>query len=272
MNNIPLSINGSKAIDVAVKAARLSGKAIKKGFYQHKDIEVKSKNNFVSQLDLLSEQIIIDTVKSEFPDWPVISEESSPSYTGNNFTWVIDPIDGTTNSIRGIPFVCVNIALVNNDSIELGVTYDPLRNEMFTAVKGQGAFLNRKKISVSKNTSLKEALIGSDLGYVMERGKETLEIASRLWWSVLSLRFTGSAALGLAYVASGRLGIYYHRYLYPWDVASGILLIREAGGEVIDWESKSANYRSSGVIGSNAVLGKEFISFLKSSFPSLWQS
>jgi myo-inositol-1(or 4)-monophosphatase len=262
MGDIPLSNKGHKAINIAVKAARLSGKEIRARFYGHKNVSVKSKNNFVSQLDILSEKIIIETLHDEFPDWPVISEESNPDAGSKGYTWITDPIDGTTNSIMGIPFIGINIALLNKDSIELGVTYDPLRNEMFTCVKGKGAFLNGKKIHVSKANSLKDAMIGSDLGYIAGRGKETLEIFNKLWWNVLTMRLTGSAALGLAYVACGRMGLYFHRSLYPWDIASGLLMVREAGGTVVDWELNDAGLRDKIIIASNKQLPGKFLEFL----------
>jgi myo-inositol-1(or 4)-monophosphatase len=262
MTEIPLSGKGHKAIDAAVKAARLSGKEIKARFNDRKNVQVKSKNNFVSQLDLLSERIIIDTLGSEFPDWPVISEESTPKGTSEGYTWITDPIDGTTNSITGIPFIGINIALLNKGEVELGVTYDPLRNEMFTCVKGKGAFLNKERIRVSRAVALKNALIGSDLGYVPEKGKETLEIYNKLWWSVLTMRLLGSAALGMAYVACGRFGLYFHRSLYPWDIASGLLMVREAGGDVVDWSGKKSNYRSPGIIASNRTLSGKFLDFV----------
>jgi myo-inositol-1(or 4)-monophosphatase len=262
MGDIPLSTNGCRAMDIAVKAARLSGEEIKAGFYGRKNIQVKSKNNFVSQLDLLSERIIIDTLGAEFPAWPVISEESSPKADSKGYAWITDPIDGTTNSITGIPFIGINIALLNKGEVQLGVTYDPLHNEMFTCVKGKGAFLNRKRIYVSGATKLKDAMIGSDLGYVPEKGKETLEIYNKLWWSVLSMRLLGSAALGMAYVACGRYGLYFHRSLYPWDIASGLLMVREAGGEVVDWDGNKAGYLSSGIIASNKDLPSKFLEFV----------
>jgi Archaeal fructose-1,6-bisphosphatase and related enzymes of inositol monophosphatase family len=151
------------------------------------------------------------------------------------------------------------VALVKGEDILLGVTYDPVRGELFRTEKGQGAYLNASPIKVSKEGSLKASMVSLDLGYSQQCGSEVLDVASKLWWHVHSLRIMGSGSLGLAYVACGRLGLYFHRYIFPWDIASGILMIREAGGEVTDWQGKPAGFRATEIIASNHLLHREFL-------------
>ena len=203
-------------------------------------------------------------MKNEYPDHNILSEESNAATQVAGYTWIVDPLDGTNNYVFGIPFFCTNIALVKDENILLGVTYDPLREELFRAERGQGAYLNDSAIQVSKESSLQASLVGLDLGYSDKRGRELLDIiTTKLWGQVHCLRILGSASLGLAYVACGRVNLYFHRYLYPWDVASGILLIREAGGKITDWQGQSVNFQNKQIIASNHELLNEFMLLLK---------
>ena len=257
MNNLPLARSGRSALEVAVQAAEEAGKILLAHFGSEKEVSHKGKGNLVTQVDILSEKCIVELLKREYPDHNILSEESNSSTPVAGYTWIIDPLDGTNNYVFGIPFFCTNIALVKDEDILLGVTYDPLRRELFRAERGQGAYLNDSAIHVSKESSLGASLVGLDLGYSYEQGSELLDITSKLWGHVHCLRIMGSASLGLAYVACGRVNLYFHRFVYPWDIASGLLLIREAGGEVTDWEGKPATSQDEQIIASNRRLHRE---------------
>ena len=264
MNNLPLARSGRSALEVAIQAAKEAGKILLGHFCSKKEILYKGKGNLVTEADILSEKLILELLKDEYPDCNILSEESNSSAPVTGYTWTVDPLDGTNNYVFGIPFFCTNIALAKDGDILLGVTYDPVREELFRTEKGQGAYLNDSAIQVSKEGSLGASLVGLDLGYSYKQGKEMLDIASRLRSQVHCLRIMGSASLGLAYVACGRITLYLHRSLYPWDIASGLLLIREAGGKVTDWQGKSANFQSKRIIASNHRLHQEFTAWLKS--------
>ncbi len=262
MNDLPLARSGRSALEVAVQAAEEAGKILVAHFRSEKEIRHKGKGNLVTQVDILSEKCIVELLKREYPDHSILSEESHSSTPVAGYTWIIDPLDGTNNYVFGISFFCTNIALAKDGDIVLGVTYDPLRGELFRAEKGQGVYLNDSAVQVSREGSLGACLVGLDLGYSDERGKELLDITSKLWGHVHCLRIMGSASLGLAYVACGRVNLYFHRFVYPWDIASGLLLIREAGGEVTDWEGKPATSQDEQIIASNRELHQELTGYL----------
>ncbi len=259
---LPASSHDKSAYAVAHYAAMEAGKILKARFGLHNDIKVKGKRNIVTEADLLSESKIIATIHDEFPGHAILSEESGDNLMKSEYTWIIDPLDGTNNYHFGIPFFCVNIALARQGQVVMGITYDPMRNEMFHSVKGEGAYLNRKKVFVSEVSQLGKAAVGVDLGYIPERSEEMLSITARLWTQVHCVRLMGSSCLGLAYVAGGRLGLYFHKYLYPWDLASGLLLVREAGGVVVNSRGKPATIKDNSIIASNSVLLDKFTRWL----------
>jgi len=259
MSNLPLAVSGKNTLEVASAAAQKAGEILLDYFGSVKQVKRKSQGNLVTEADILSEKFIIDFLKKEYPDFRVLSEESNSSTPINNFTWVVDPLDGTNNYTFGIPFFCVNIALVHDDDILLGITYDPVRGELFQAEKGKGAHLNGSQIRISTISALQESLIGLDLGYSHDRGKQMLDTVNRLWGQVHCVRLMGSSSLGLAYVACGRVSLYFHRYLFPWDIASGLLLVREAGGEVVDWQGRQAQLQDTELVASNPILQREFL-------------
>ena len=255
----PVSRSGKNAIEVASVAVKKAGEILLANFGAIKQVKRKSQGNLVTNADTLSEKLIIDFLKKEYPDFSILSEESHSSTLVNDYTWIVDPLDGTNNYTFGIPFFCVNIALVRDLDILLGVTYDPVREELFHAEVGKGAYLNGSLIRVATTNSLKDALIGLDLGYSHERGSQMLDVVNRLWGQVHCVRLMGSSSLGLAYVACGRISLYFHRYLFPWDIASGLLLVREAGGEVVDWRGNRAGFKDIEVVASNPRLQSEFL-------------
>ncbi len=260
MRSLPPAKSGKNALEIAISAARLAGDVLVANFGSARQVKFKGQGNLVTDADILSEKLILGLLRDEYPQWGIVSEESSASTPIVDYAWVVDPLDGTNNYAFGIPFFCVNIALVRNEDVLIGITYDPVRRELFHAVKGRGVYLNDSSIGVSKANSLQASVIALDLGYSHELGSEMLDVATKLWGRVHSMRLMGSASLGLAYVACGRLGLYFHRYVFPWDIVSGILLVREAGGQVTDWEGRPVRFRDTEIIASNAKLHREFLS------------
>ena len=262
MDSLPLACSGKSALEIAIQSAEEAGKILLAHFRSEKEIRHKGKGNLVTEVDILSEKRIVELLKREYPDHNILSEESNSSTPVAGYTWIIDPLDGTNNYVFGIPFFCTSIALARDEDILLGVTYDPVRDELFRAEEGHGAYLNDSAVQVSREGSLGASLVGLDLGYSDDRGKELLAIAGGLRRQVHCLRIIGSASLGLAYVACGRITLYLHRFLHPWDIASGLLLIREAGGKVTDWQGKPATFQNDQIIASNHRLHQEFMTRL----------
>jgi myo-inositol-1(or 4)-monophosphatase len=259
MLELPVALSGRSAREVASTAAKKAGQVLLDHFDSVKKVKRKGQGNLVTNVDILSEKLILDFLAKEYPDFGILSEESNASTSITGYTWVVDPLDGTNNYTFGIPFFCVNIALVRDETIVLGVTYDPIRRELFMAQVGEGSYLNESPIHVPKARLLPESLIGLDLGYSHDMGRKMLETMNRLWGQVHCVRLLGSSSLGLAYVACGRVSLYFHRYLFPWDIASGLLLVREAGGEVVDWKGEKANLRATELVASNIRLQREFL-------------
>lgn len=226
------------AINVVVKAARRAGDLILRHVGRVESLSVfeKSKQDYASEVDAQAEAEIIRELKRAFPDHAFLAEESGQ--TGKSrYTWVIDPLDGTSNFLHGIPHFCVSIALLDNQEPVLGVIYDPLRNEIYSATKGSGAVLNDKRIRVSQRNDLSGAMLITGFA-PRQRSKigAQLEAVRELMRDAEDVRRTGSAALDLAWVAAGRCDAYFEAGVQPWDIAAGVLLVREAGGRVSDFK------------------------------------
>lgn len=260
--NLPASRHGRSPYFVARYAALEAGKILKNRFGLKNRVEVKGRRNLVTEADFLSEKRVIEILKDEFPEFGVLSEEAGGSQSEREYAWIIDPLDGTNNYYFGIPFFCVNIALARRGEIIVGITYDPMRGEIFHSIKGKGAYLGRKRIAVSRIDRLFDSSAGVDLGYVPERSREMLSLATELWAQVHCIRLMGSSCLGMAYVSCGRLGLYFHKYIYPWDIASGLLLVSEAGGRVVNFTGADATTYDHEIIAGSPGLLKDFISWL----------
>ena len=238
------------ALNIAIKAARRAGQIINRDSTDLDLVKVAAKrpNDFVTEVDQAAEAAIIEVLQDAYPSYGILAEESGESTKGAEFQWIIDPLDGTTNFIHGFPQYAVSIALAHQGQVVHGVVYDPVRNELFTASKGRGAFLNDRRIRVSKRTKLGEALIGTGFPYrVFDRVDEYLSIFRELTQKTAGLRRPGAASLDLAYVAAGRLDGFWEYGLAPWDMAAGSLLILESGGLVADPHG-DADYMVSGDI------------------------
>jgi myo-inositol-1(or 4)-monophosphatase len=228
-------------------------------FYSLKQVSTKDDSSLVTDVDVQSEQIIRDALTVEFPNIGVLGEEMGLTGSGG-MRWVVDPIDGTRNFAAGVPHFAISIALVDGDKVLLGITYDPMRDELFHAVKNQGAFLNGEPIKTSLRTSISQAILGFDLGGIDDRSLYAIRMIEHLWPNMQSIKVLGSATLSLAYTAAGRLDVYFHHRLSSWDVAAGLVLVTEAGGQVVDRRTRRlANLGSTGVVASSPDLLEEFL-------------
>ena len=232
-----MSLNLHPMINVAIKAARAAGNIINRAALDIESVRVSQKkaNDFVTEVDHAAEKAIIDTLLAAYPGHAIWAEESGREHGAQDseFVWIIDPLDGTTNFIHGLPIYCVSIALAVNGKVEQAVVYDPTRNDLFTATRGRGAFLNDRRIRVSKRTELKGCLIST--GFPFREGdnfQEYLAMMGDVMQRTAGIRRPGAAALDLAYVAAGYTDGFFERGLQPWDVAAGSLLVTEAGGLV----------------------------------------
>ncbi|MBK7001533.1 MAG: inositol monophosphatase [Rhodoferax sp.] len=232
-----MSLNPHPMINIAVKAARIAGSIINRAALDIESVRISQKqaNDFVTEVDHAAEQAIIDTLLTAYPGHGIWAEEtgSERGAKDSEFVWIIDPLDGTTNFIHGMPVYCVSIALAVRGKVEQAVVYDPSRNDLFTASKGRGAYLNERRLRVSKRIALQDALISTGFPYRPGDDLATyLKILAEIIPRTAGLRRPGSAALDLAYVAAGYTDGFFESGLQAWDVAAGSLLVTEAGGLV----------------------------------------
>jgi myo-inositol-1(or 4)-monophosphatase len=223
-------------VTIAVRAAREAGRVITRNFNRVDRLTIadKGRNDFVTEVDRNAEAAIIEVLREKYPHHAILAEESG-AQKGNEFEWVIDPLDGTTNFLHGVPQFAVSIALKVKGRLEIGVVYDPISEEMFTASRGEGALLNDRKIRVSNRKSLDGALLGTGLPYRDFRFVDNyLGMLKDLLQDTAGIRRPGSAALDFAYTACGRTDGFWELGLQEWDFAAGALLVREAGGMVTD--------------------------------------
>ena len=231
-------------LNVAVKAARAAGAIINRAALDVESVRISQKqvNDFVTEVDHAAEATIIETLLTAYPDHGILAEESGRTHgsqTSDN-VWIIDPLDGTTNFIHGFPVYCVSIALAVRGKVEQAVIYDPSRNDLFTATNGRGAYLNERRLRVSKRTQLKESLIST--GFPFRPGdnfNNYLRMMAEVMQRTAGLRRPGAAALDLAYVAAGFTEGFFETGLSPWDVAAGSLLVTEAGGLIGNFTGES---------------------------------
>jgi len=257
----------SKTLDAVVEISRSVGSFLKSE--QEKilatDIEMKGRSNdLVSRADKEAEKRFVTFLANLYPDSGFIAEEGTSEKKGEELNWIIDPLDGTTNYLYGIPCYCTSVALVKNGELILGVIYDPEMDACFTAEKGQGAFLNGKKISVSSQENIAHALIATGFPYDdADRQRIYLDILGEVNRQTRGIRRLGSAALDMAYVACGRFDAFYEYGLQPWDVAAGAIIIREAGGVVSDFKGGDEFLFGRTLACSNKSLHGNVLGFLK---------
>ncbi len=222
--------------NIAVRAARQAGKLLLRYYGQvdAKSVSEKGRNDFVSEVDRAAETAIIDVIRKAYPHHAILAEESGET-AGNDFQWIIDPLDGTTNYLHSFPQFSVSIALRHRGQLESAVVYDPMREEMYTADRGGGAFLNDRRVRVTQRKDLHGALLGTGIPFRDQRFVDLyLAMMKTLIRDTAGIRRPGSAALDFAYLAAGRIDGFWELGLAPWDFAAGVLLVREAGGCVTD--------------------------------------
>jgi myo-inositol-1(or 4)-monophosphatase len=253
-------------LDTALAAAAAAGKVIER--FKTEPLNVKTKGqhyNLVTAADVACEDAITAAVRAAYPDHNILAEEKDYGKTDSPFLWVIDPIDGTANFAHGFPHFAVSIALAHEGELVVGVVLDPSRNELFQAVRGRGASLNGRPLAVSAAGSIKESLLIT--GFPYDRGKtldETLEkIGTFLRLGAMDIRRVGSAALDLCWLAAGRADGYFEYLLNAWDFAAGVLILREAGGRVTDWDGKPIPLAASSLLASNSRVHEELLGVLR---------
>jgi myo-inositol-1(or 4)-monophosphatase len=252
-------------VNVAVQAARNASKVILRSLGKLDSLKVveKERMDFTTEVDRMAEAEIIKELRRAYPDHSILAEESGE--TGKSrFQWVIDPLDGTSNFLRGLPFFSISIALVEAGVPIAGVVYNPISEELFTAHKGSGAFLNDKRIRVANKTSVQGCLIGTGFPPRQRaRLPAQLRMIKQLLTQAEDLRRTGSAALDLAFVASGRLDGFFEFGLKPWDMAAGILLVREAGGLCLDFDGQEKFMESGNLVAGNLKVTTQMVQLMR---------
>jgi myo-inositol-1(or 4)-monophosphatase len=252
-------------LSVAIEAAKEAGKYLKMNLGKVKNIERKKEEiNLVTEIDKGSERKIIEHIKSKFPHHSILAEESGEAKFESDYKWIIDPLDGTTNYTHSFPVFCVSIALEYKGEVILGVVYDPNFDELFWAEKGKGAFLNGKRINVSKTDKLIKSMLATGFPYnVRENPDNCIEHFVNFLMEAQAIRRLGSAALDLVYVACGRLDGFWEVDLNPWDVAAGKIIIEEAGGIITDFYGNKFNIYTKGVVASNGLIHQQMLEVIK---------
>jgi myo-inositol-1(or 4)-monophosphatase len=228
-------------LNIAIQAARTAGRTMLHFYDRLSEIEVteKAKNDVVTEVDRICEQEIIEHIKKAYPRHSILGEESGLDKKGDEYCWIIDPLDGTANYVNGLPHFCISIAVKKGDQLEIGCIYDPIRQELFTATRGKGAQLNNKRIRISDTKKLENCLVGTGFPF---RYPDYIPTYLKMFNSILpqtsDIRRAGAAALDLAYVACGRLDCYWEAFLKPWDIAAGALMVQEAGGVITDFNEE----------------------------------
>lgn len=256
--DLPVSVNGAAARQVAERCAESACAIIRDGFGRASLAGVKGRGNVVTETDLAAEKATMEILRAEFPGHAILSEETSAGTRSDGWMWVIDPLDGTKNFSRAIPHFGYNIALCFDSRPVLGITAHPLLGDTYLAIEGEGCFHNGRRIEVSDVTTLADAVVALDMGYDAPRGGRQLGLAAHLWPGMQSLRITGSAALGFAYVAAAKWDIYVHSDLQPWDIAPGLILVREAGGDVLDRTGAPATLFSREAVAASGPVLQDF--------------
>jgi len=253
-------------LNTAVKAARKAGSLITRASADLDKLTVRRKrqNDFVTEVDHAAEEAIISILREAYPAHGILAEESGARDAKADYVWVIDPLDGTTNFLHGFPQYCVSIGLLHRGIPQQAVVFDPNRNELFTATRGVGAYLNDRRIRVSKVDKLADALMGTGFPFrevsVLD---DYLRMFKQMTLSTSGIRRPGAAALDLAWVAAGRIDGFWEIGLSPWDMAAGALLVREAGGLVGDLDGNEGFLDSGRIVASNAKLFSPILQVLK---------
>jgi myo-inositol-1(or 4)-monophosphatase len=251
-----------------VAAAREAGGLLRERLHDRHIVQYKGEINLVTEADRLSEALIVERIHREFPGHDILTEESPETANGSDFRWIIDPLDGTTNYAHGYPVFCVSIALEVKGVIMQGAVYNPMLDELFTAEKGAGAFLNGRRLNVSRTEILSRSLLATGFPYdIREDRDNNINYFNRMVLSAQAVRRAGSAALDLAYIAAGRFDGFWELKLMPWDTAAGWLLVKEAGGSVTDLCGDPYHLHSRNMLASNGLIHDEMARILAETDP-----
>ncbi|MBI3805284.1 MAG: inositol monophosphatase [Nitrospirae bacterium] len=257
-------INLAPFREVALRAAKKAGRIHIKGHQGELQVSYKGDLNLVTNVDTLSEEAIVALINRHFPDHQILAEEGHDRTEPSPYRWIIDPLDGTTNYAHHFPFFCVSIALEIRGKIHLGVVFDPSRNELFFAERGKGAFLNDRPIHVSSAAALGKSLLVTGFAYdVRTDPVNNFNHFINFSMKAQGVRRTGSAALDLCYVASGRLDGFWELKLHPWDTAAGSLILAEAGGKLSDFSGKPFSIYDEELLASNGKIHQEMIEVIQ---------
>ncbi len=244
----------------AIKAAKEAGKVMLKYYGKKKNISFKENHkSIVTSADIECEKLIKRIIKKKYPKHNFLGEESGREKNDSEYTWIIDPIDGTSNFSQDFAYFCVSIGLKRNDKIILGVIYNPTNKELFFAEKGKGAYLNNKRINVSKKTRLRDAMASIAIPSSSEISIDSLKKTIRIFKKIRGIRLTGSAALNMCNVACGRFDVWVSQSIKPWDVAAGYIIVKEAGGKVTDSKFNEWKVDQEMIIASNRKIHNIFI-------------
>ena len=254
-------------LNIAVKAARSAGSIINRAALDVDILKVQTKNpnDFVTEVDRAAERVIIETLLEAYPGHAILAEESGRAHGAKHseYLWIIDPLDGTTNFIHGLPTYAVSIALAHRGQVQQAVVYDPARNDLFFASKGRGAFLNDRRLRVSKRTRLTECLVGT--GFPFRKGdnfRRYMTVLEEVMQSCAGVRRPGAAALDLCYVAAGWYDAFFETGLQPWDVAAGSLLVSEAGGLIGNFTGDADDLYQREVLAGNPKIFGQLVKML----------
>jgi myo-inositol-1(or 4)-monophosphatase len=260
-------VDAKDAVRKLEKIALDAGEILKEGFYKKKEVFHKGVVDLVTQYDRDVEQFIIKELERDFSDYLIVAEESKKSKSKSSRAIYIDPIDGTTNFVHKIPHFAVSIGLYEDDKALCGVVYNPILEEMFVAVIGEGAYKNGSKLSVSTQQNLQNSLIATGFPYSkVERGRDyewVVEKFAKLLPNIQDFRRFGSAALDLCYLAEGRFEGFYEINLEPWDVSAGVLIVEEAGGEISNLVGESYQLGEYGIVATNGIIHSKLLEYIK---------
>ena len=250
-------------LSFAATIAREAGSLLKGAFATPHRITYKGDINIVTEADLLAENHLRERIRARFPDHDILAEESADAGTGAEYRWVVDPLDGTTNYAHGYPVFCVSVALECRRQIVLGVVHNPMLDECFSALRGGGAFLDGRALSVSRTDALTRSLLATGFPYdIRESRDNNLDHFETLALKAQAIRRAGSAALDLAYVAAGRFDGFWELKLAPWDTAAGWLLVEEAGGRVTDLDGGPYHLHAQHILASNGRIHPDLLELL----------
>ena len=246
-----------------LKAARKAGKASLRYYGNVGKLKYKEPRSIVTKADILSEKIIMEAVRKKFPSHSFLTEESGQIKKDSEYLWIVDPIDGTTNFVSGLGNFAVCIALAKNNEVLMGAVYDPCPDNMYFAEKGKGAFLNNKKIRVSKKKELKDVILAFNLPSNEKISSDTLILLSKIYGNFRGIRNFGAAALNMCYLAEGKFDAYFTKSIKAWDVAAAKLIVEEAGGKVTNFDGGKWELKDTQIIASNKNLHNQLMASLK---------